>query len=97
MIKHIVMWNLKDDVDIASTRAELKKQLEGLKEQIDSLKHVEVGFNHNPADCAKDVTLYTEFDDQAGLDAYQIHPAHVEAAGYVRSVTTDRVVSDYEI
>lgn len=97
MIKHIVMWNLKDDVDVRTTRDELKQKLESLSESVETLKFIEVGFNHNPADSARDITLYTEFEDQAGLDAYQIHPAHVEVAAFVGSVTKDRVVSDYEI
>lgn len=97
MIKHIVMWNLKEDVDIKATRDTIKSRLEGLLGKIETLKFVEVGFNHNPSELARDITLYTEFDDQEGLDAYQAHPAHVEAGTYVGSVTKDRIVSDYEI
>lgn len=97
MIKHIVMWNLKDDVDVEATRNELRSKLEGLLNQVETLKSVQVGFNHNPTDAARDIALYTEFDDQQGLDAYVVHPAHVEVATYVKSVTQDRVVADYEI
>lgn len=97
MIKHIVMWNLKEEVDVSSTREEIKTKLEGLLDKVETLKFIEVGFNHNPADNARDITLYSEFEDQAGLDAYQVHPAHVEAGKYVGSVTKDRVVSDYEV
>ncbi len=69
MIKHIVMWNLKDDLDVASTRDKIKSTLESLVEKVESLKVAEVGFNHNPTDAARDISLYTEFEDQAGLEA----------------------------
>lgn len=91
------MWNLKEDLDIPSTRVQLKSRLEGLLGKVESLRSIEVGFNHNPADSARDVTLYSTFDDQAGLDAYQTHPAHIEVGAYIKTVTQDRVVSDYTL
>ena len=36
-------------------------------------------------------------DDAAGLDAYQVHPAHQEVVGYVRSVAGGRSAVDFEV
>lgn len=100
MIKHIVMWNLKEDLGGRSSddiKAEMKQRLEGLRTLIPEIKKIEVGFNYNTSEFGMDVVLYSEFDSAADLDAYQVHPAHVEAAGFIKSVVRERKVADYEI
>ena len=100
MIKHIVMWRLKDNA-AGATKEEnalkLKERLEALVDVIDTLHVAEVGINFNPSDAAFDVILYSEFDDQAGLDAYQNHPEHLKIVDFVGEIRTDRAVVDYEI
>ena len=44
-----------------------------------------------------DVVLVSEHDDNEALEAYQAHPAHLEAAGFIRSVTNDRATVDHEV
>ncbi|MFA9407406.1 MAG: Dabb family protein [Candidatus Dadabacteria bacterium] len=99
MIKHIVMWRLKDEA-AGATKEEnalkLKDALESLKGKIESLKAAEVGINFNPSPAAFDVVLYSEFEDQDGLNAYQNHPEHVKIADFVGEIRTDRAVVDYE-
>lgn len=96
MIKHIVMWNIKEDLDLDVTRETLKEKLEALLDSVESLKEISVGFNYNDSEAKRDVVLMTSFLDKAGLDAYIVHPAHVQVGQYVRAVTKDRVVVDYE-
>ena len=96
MIKHIVMWNIHEDLDLDATRETLKEKLEALLDRVDSLKEISVGFNDNTSEAKRDIVLMTSFDDKAGLKAYIVHPAHVEVGQYVRAVTKDRVVVDYE-
>ncbi|MDF1615934.1 Dabb family protein [Petrocella sp. FN5] len=96
MIKHIVMWNIHEDLDLDTTRETLKEKLEALLDRVDSLKEISVGFNDNTSEAKRDIVLMTSFDDKAGLEAYIVHPAHVEVGQYVRAVTKDRVVVDYE-
>lgn len=43
-----------------------------------------------------DVVLVSEHESTADLEAYQSHPAHVEAANWVSSVISDRATVDYE-
>lgn len=99
MIKHIVMWRLKEEA-AGATKEEnalkLKDSLESLVGVIPSLKAAEVGINFNPSDAAFDVVLYSEFDDKDGLSAYQNHPEHLKIVDFVGEIRTDRAVVDYE-
>lgn len=100
MIKHIVMWKLKEETDGKSKKDNAKKMqelLEGLRGKIDGVKSIELGINLNNTTAAYDVVLYSEFDSMEALDAYQVHPEHVKAAGFVKSITIDRAVVDYEV
>lgn len=100
MIKHVVLWKLKESVDgkpKPETAKELKMALEGLKIKIKEVQSLEVGLNFNPADTASDVSLYTEFKSREDLDKYQKHPEHLKVVELVKKVTVERRVSDYEI
>jgi hypothetical protein len=98
MIKHIVMWKLKETEPSAKISAakELKEALEGLKTKVPQVRLLEVGINFNPADTASDVSLYTAFDSQGDLDLYQKHPEHLKVVEVVKRLTAERRVSDYE-
>jgi len=98
MIKHIVMWRLKHEAAGATKQENamrLKESLESLKDKIESLKAVEVGINYNPSPAAFDVVLYSEFDDEEGLNAYQNHEEHLKIVDFVGEIRTDRAVVDY--
>ena len=64
MIKHLVLWKLKESAE-GKTRQEnaleLKAALEGLKGKVREIQALEVGLNFNPADTASDLSLYSEF------------------------------------
>jgi len=99
MIKHIVLWKLKESVEGKSKKelaVELKTALEGLKGKIKEIQFLEVGVNYNPAETASDISLLTEFKNQQDLDAYQKHPEHLKVVELVKRVTAERRVSDYE-
>lgn len=95
MTKHIVMWKIKNE-NKAENALKIKNGLEGLKGKIDGLYDIEVGINTNPSDMSFDVVLYSVFENQSALDAYQSNPLHLEVAGFVRSVAEERHVVDYE-
>lgn len=99
MIKHIVMWRLKDSAAGASREEnakKLKQSLEDLKDKIRDIKALEVGINFNASPAAFDVVLYSEFADMEGLDSYQNHPEHLKIVDFVGEIRTDRAVVDYE-
>jgi heme-degrading monooxygenase HmoA len=100
MIKHIVMWKLKDFVDGKNKEEnarEVKRLLEALNGKIPGLKAIEVGINIEPSEQAYDVVLYSEFDSLEALNGYQKHPEHLKAGEFVGKVREARTVVDYEI
>ena len=100
MIKHIVMWRLKDNPE-GTTKEEnaqnMKEMLEALKEMISEIVQIEVGINAVDAPAAYDVVLYSEFASFAALNAYQIHPEHEKCKEFIGKIVCDRAVVDYEI
>lgn len=100
MIKHLVFWTLAPEAEGRTAHdnaLEIKSRLEGLAGAVPGLLHIEVGVDISRTDSSADVALYSEFTDAAALDAYQSHPAHVEASEYVSRVRTSRFVVDYEV
>jgi quinol monooxygenase YgiN len=96
MIKHIVMWRLKEGLDKAASARAIKEALEGLNGKIPGLLRLEVGINFVADGEASDVALYSEFESRAALEAYQTHPAHNAAAAVVKAARAERRVVDYE-
>lgn len=100
MVKHIVFWNIKDEVNgesKAQMMLRMKEMLEDLNGKIPGLLTCEIGFDQNKSDAAYDICLYSEFPDWESLNAYQEHPLHVACKGYIRSIAGSRVLCDYEV
>lgn len=96
MIKHIVMWKLKDECREENAK-KIKELLENLDGVIKELKNIEVGININKSDAAMDVVLYSEFSNLEDLDIYQNHPEHVKVGSFVKTVAIERKVCDFEV
>ena len=100
MVKHIVMWRLKEEA-MGNTReqnlVEMKDQLERLKDRIEEIQFLQVGLNFDTSDDAYDILLYTEFEDREGLRIYQEHPEHIKARDFICQVRLHRTVVDFEI
>lgn len=100
MVKHIVMWRLKDPAP-GRTRMqdalEIKRLLEDLAGRIPGLVTVEVGINELPGEDAAELVLYSEFDSYETLRVYAEHPAHVEVAAKVKQLRSERRVIDYQV
>ncbi len=99
MIKHVVMFKLKDYVDgmnKTSIALKLKEILEGLKHDIHEIQKIEVGLNESSHEKAYDCILYSEFKSFDALEKYKTHPKHVEAGEFLVKVKQDVAVVDYE-
>ncbi len=98
MIKHIVMWKLKEEAH-GNTKAvnaqQIKEQLEALSGKIDGLQKIEVGVDILGGGNF-DVVLYSELTSIEALDAYQNHPLHQALLPFVREAVVQRVAVDYE-
>ena len=94
MIKHIVIWRLKEENREENAR-KIKESLEALNGQIPGLLHLEVGIDFSKQESSGDIVLYSEFETKEHLDAYVIHPKHVAAGALVREAACDRRMIDY--
>ena len=95
MVVHIVMFSFKDEHKEANI-AKVKEMLEALPGKIETLRSMEVGIDFLHSERSMDMVLTAAFDDRAGLDAYRIHPAHREVVAFIKDVTVQSRVVDYE-
>lgn len=97
-IRHVVSWKLEEE-DAAvrgEQAAEVARLLNALVGVVPELRAASAGVNVAHPDVNWDVTLVADVDSLEALEAYQVHPAHQEAAAYIRSVVASRVAVDYE-
>ncbi len=92
MIKHIVMWKLRDKADAA----EIKARLEALNGKIPGLIKIEAGIDFLESDQSADVVLYSELESREALEAYQAHPEHQAVVPLIKGAAIARTVVDYE-
>ena len=99
MVKHIILWTLKDEYD--STRkkeikANIKEGLEGLYGIIPGLTEIKV-YTDGLSSSNADLMLDSTFVDEEALKNYAVHPAHVKVADtFVRPYTESRACLDFE-
>lgn len=100
MVKHIILWTLKDTLSAEekeAVKAGIKASLEGLAGQIPGLLEIRVQTGRLPSSNA-DLMLDSTFVDAAALAGYSTHPLHVAVAdGKVRPYTAQRVCLDFEV
>lgn len=97
MVKHIILWKLKDEMtaeEKTAAKAEAKKRLENLNGKIEGLVSLKVVTDSLDTSNA-DMMLDSTFTTAEALAGYQVNPLHVEAAGYVRSVVSQRLCLDF--
>ena len=100
MVKHVILWKLKEELTATEKEAVkkgIKEGLEGLAGKIPGLVEVKVNINGLPTSTV-DVMLDTTFTDADALKAYSTNPLHVAVAdGKVRPYTAVRSCLDYEV
>lgn len=100
MVKHIILWQLKDELSAEEKKvikAEMKESLEALVGKIPGLLDVKVQIE-GLASSNAEVMLDTSFTDEAALKVYATHPEHVVVAdGKVRPFTKTRLCLDFEV
>ena len=93
MVKHIVVYTLKEGVDKDEAVKLIASKLEPLVGKIPGLLKMEVRRCFSGMDYA----LYSEFDCKESLAAYAEHPAHLEAKEHFWTMLDSRVCADYEV
>ena len=99
MVKHIIIWNFKEelsDAERTEAAAKIKSGLEGLQGKIDNLLSIKVE-NMPLSSSNGDLMLDSTFTDEDALKGYQVNPEHLKVAQFVRSVMGGRKCFDYEV
>ena len=99
MIRHIVLFRLAatDDAQRRDDAHGIAERLEALETEIAGIQSIRVDRDLGLVDGHWDVALVSEHDDNSALEAYQVHPAHVEVATWIGTVISDRAVVDYSL
>lgn len=98
MVHHIVLWDWKEDLgeqEKKEAAVKIREKLESVKNQAEGVVSLEV-ITNGLSSSNKDIGLVSVFESEEALNAYQTHPAHVEAGNYIKSVTAGRTCLDYK-
>ena len=100
MVKHVILWKLKEEYSAEEKeviKAGIKEGLEGLAGKIPGLLEIKV-FTEGLPSSNVDLMLDSAFVDEASLKGYAVHPEHVAVAdGKVRPYTAQRSCLDFEV
>ena len=93
MVKHIVVYKFKEDVNHEEAIEIIRNSLVPLVGQIPGLTHMEVNLCFQGMDYA----LYSEFESREAMENYAVHPLHEAAKGKFFHFIGTRVAADYEV
>jgi hypothetical protein len=99
LIKHIVMWKLKEfaeGADRAANAAAMKAMLESCAALVPGMGKFDVALAQPGLEATYDVVLYAEFDSKQSLAAYGDHPTHQAVKPFIGAVRESRQCMDYE-
>ena len=99
MVKHIVLFKLKDEVSAEEKLVvmnKFKEAIEALPAKISVIRKIEVGLNMNPGE-SWHIALYSEFDNLDDVKFYATQPDHVAAGKIIAEAKESRSCVDYEI
>lgn len=94
MIRHIVMFKIKDE--FKKEIPQLVKNFYGMKGKIEGMTDLEAGADFLGSERSYDVALITEFETREAFDAYQNHPVHLPVKARMHEVRVSSVACDYE-
>ncbi|HAV37577.1 MAG TPA: stress responsive protein [Massilia sp.] len=100
MIKHIVMWKLKEQAegaDRAANAREMKRRLDECANIVPGIHAFEVALAQPGLEATYDVVLYSVFENKGALEAYAQHPTHQALMPFFKAVRDERQCMDYEI
>ena len=98
MVKHMIIWSLKEDIaDKTTIISDIKLALEGLVGKIDGLLEMKIVTN-GLSSSTGDLMMDSTFVDAEALKYYATHPEHVKVAdGLVRPNVATRASYDFEV
>ncbi len=98
MVKHMIIWKLKEEIiDKSKLASDIKVALEGLEGKIDGLIEMKI-LTEKLESSSGDIMMDSTFRDEKALKEYQKHPLHQEIAnGLVRPNVQTRLSFDFDI
>lgn len=101
MVKHIILWKLREDLsedEAQNVKLNIKQGLEGLRGQIPGLTEIRVQIDNIIESSNADILLDCTLASQQALRAYAVHPLHMAVANSkVRPYTAERTCIDFEL
>ena len=101
MVKHIILWTLKDSLseeEKIQIKKSIKEGLESLQGVVPGLTDIKVQIDGRLASSNADLMLECTLESEEALKGYAVHPAHVAIANSrVRPFTSIRSCLDFTI
>jgi DNA-binding Lrp family transcriptional regulator len=100
MIRHIVMFKLKDfpgETEKMKAAEEVIKRLNELPIKIEVIRKYEAGVDLRKLSWSYDIVLIMDFDNMTDLETYTVHPAHQEFIAFNKDYSVEKVCIDYEV
>lgn len=99
MVKHIILWQLKDELSPSEKeirKQKIKESLESLPGKVPGLLELKVNINPLPSSNA-DLMLDSTMENVQALAGYAVHPEHVAVVNReVRPYVKQRLCIDFE-
>ena len=95
MLTHIVIWKYRVEIE-PQVREEHVSLLRSLSSVIKEIESLSVGFDVLRLPRSYDSGLVATFKDRAALEAYTVHPEHVKAADFGRTISEHVASVDFE-
>jgi hypothetical protein len=96
MVVHIVMFKFADE-NKEQNILKAKEMLLQLEAELDIIKKMEVGINFDKSARAFDMSLYSKFESKEDLNVYATDEKHLKVVEFIKGVTLESKVSDYEL
>ena len=94
MVKHIVMWKVKEGETVENVVAKFNSMLDDLEKVCPLIIERRVGINLNENEVF-DFCIDSLFKDMDDLNEYIYHPVHLKIREYLTSISCEKAVFDY--
>lgn len=95
-VEHMVWFRFREDI-AQPRREEHAEKLRALTTRVPGIQRLEVGWNFTERARGAQLGLLVTLDSKQALDAYQVHPEHVEVARGLRADTDEILALDFEV
>ncbi|MDZ7721339.1 MAG: Dabb family protein [candidate division KSB1 bacterium] len=95
MIKHVVMWTIKDSSRTDNIN-KVQEKLEALPALIKEIRDYEIGVNIAESPAAFDIVLISSFETESDFKVYRDHPEHIKVKDFINTVRDQAVVVDFQ-